>query len=171
MGFAVTPEGISQEQQRQAEIRKDALPGHQREAPGSNPPPRRTGDLAHGHPTSSTPPGGDPFDPGRIDTHMWLQPPKEPRDFPIITPIIPHDGQALGSSIWENAAIHRVQVGQFDAASASQEMPLPGKPSGSPAEAASANQQFTTAPTGFGRHFRQNSDRPSGNPYLPVPGE
>jgi hypothetical protein len=167
MAFAATPDGIAAEQARQAELNK-TLPGHQREMPGNNPPPRRMGELAHGHPVSSEPPGGDPFDPGRIDTHMWCQPPLQPRDFPVITPIYPHDGQALGSSISENAAIHRVRVQQLDAQSAAG--PAPGNPSNSPAAAATTDQQFTTAPSGIGQQFRQNGNRKPGNPYAPVPG-
>lgn len=158
-------------EQAQQQINKDALPGHQREAPGSNPPPRRQGEIAQGHPVSNTTPDGDRFDPGHVDVHLWQQPPKEPRNFPVITPIIPHDGQALGSSIWENAAIHHVNVQYLDAAGASQVKPLPGHPTGSPAEAATADQQFRTAPSGTGQQFRENGQRPAGNAYLSMPGE
>lgn len=170
MGFAVTPEGIRAEQSRQAEILKE-LPGHQREAPGSNPPPRRMGDLAQGHPVSDSTPSGDRFDPGHVDTHMWLQPPTQTREFPVIRPLTPQGPfQTLGSSMTEQQDMHTVALTQWDAAAAAQSGPRPGNPSGNPAVRVNPDHQMNSAPSGIGQHFRQNGDRPAGNPYLPVPG-
>ncbi len=170
MAFAVTPEGIQAEQARQAELKK-ALPGHQRESLGSKPPPHRTGELAHGHPVSSEPPGGDPNDPGHVDTHMWLQS-LTPRSFPEIRPIVPdQEWRATGSSITEHGNEHVIPVHQFPASDVSQVKPLPGNPTGNPAERRNNDGEMHTAPSGFGQTFRENGKRPSGNPYLPAPGE
>ncbi len=171
----ITSSALSAQNARLAEKSRNAeksLPGHQREAPGSKPPPPRSGDLAVGRPVSSEPPNGDPFDPGHIDTHMWLQPPLRPRDFPVIQPITPSEPfQAAGSSITDQQDRHTVALQHWDAAMAAQSNPQPGNPSSDPHDAAHTGQQMHTAPSGYGQQFRQNGSRPSGNPYLPMPGE
>lgn len=158
----------------QKEFLEKNLPGHQRESHGSNPPPRRTGEISVGHSVSDTTPSGDRFDPGRVDTHMWNQPPQlKPRDFPVLRPITPQGEEyaPVGSSMTDQLDRHSVTLQQFDAAGAASERPLPGHPTGDPTQVAHPGHDYHTAPTGFGLRPGLTPQRPAGNPYLPMPGE
>ena len=93
--------------------------------------------LASGHYVTSSPPGGDPFDPGRADVHLWQQPPRlMPRGLASLTTT---EGQGpIASSIACHTGMATLQ--QLDCASAASPFLMAQlgdrAPSGNPALAA-----------------------------------
>lgn len=114
------------------------------ESPSNHPGPRTPGQLASGHPVTDSPPGGDPFDPGRVDVHLWQQV-TAPARFAALATVSGADG-ALASSIGQHQG--RVVLGMMDqrsAANPSLTSQLAAPPSGNPRRPVSHG-----APSGHG---------------------
>jgi hypothetical protein len=128
----------------------------------NTPEPRRTGQVATGHPVTSEPPGGDRFDPGRVDVHDWNQQ-IAPTRFASLATVSGEQG-ALASSI----ACHqgRAVLGLTDESGAANATLTTQLGRNAP-DPLTPQRQPSPAPTGLGQQFGTTPERPGGMAYLP----
>ncbi len=148
----------------QATHQPQPVPGEQRNAPGNHPVPR--GDLAESHPTSEVPPGGDPHDPGRVDTHFFQQQIRPVGGAELATV---HGSGPIASSIGMHQGKAVIDV--LDQARAS--WPAMNAQLGRNAPAgitgAGARGDFGAAEIGYGQVRGETPQRPAGAAYGQVP--
>jgi hypothetical protein len=133
------------------------------DSPANDPIPRRSDQIASGHPVTAEPPGGDPHDPGRVDVHDWNQQIR-PARFASLATVSGCDG-ALASSIAAHQG--RAVLGFTDeraAASPSLTSQLAAPPSGDPRQPAGH-----PAPSGAGERFGVTPARDPGPAYRTTP--
>jgi hypothetical protein len=143
------------------------VPGQQRESPGNHPQPRRSGEIAAGWAVTRHPAAGDAGDPGgRLDVHLWLQPPLTPEPGvtlatvagagPLASSIASHQGMVTVQQMNAAAAASPTMMGQFTAP--------PGGIGGA------AREPDHVAPSGHGQPPFVTPKRPGGPASLPAPG-
>ena len=120
-------------------------------------------EIARGHQAASSPPGGDPADPGHVDVHMWEQPhPGLGAGVQHTLTMTPGEQSRQHASSLSPCHPKTVTVTSYSPqAAAGASHPAAFHPSGVPAQPAPAIAPTSVLPV---------APRPAAVPYAPPPG-